>query len=226
MKWLVALLVVAGLLVAGDRLAEGAAERRISEELAGQLSSPPDVEIGGTSFLVQALGGRYDDIRVEGDVQAGDLPVERFTARLRGVDLPLSDALSGSVVDVPVDRVTGSVLVTYDVLRARARGLDLALEPAGDQLRISGSVRVLGQDLEASVLADVVVEGREVSTSATEVTVEGEPAPDRVADAVVEALTVSATVPELPYDLTLEDVRVEPDGLVVEASARDVVLAR
>ena len=57
-KLLVALLVLLALLVGADRVAEQVAEGRIADQLRADLSSAPQVEIGGFPFLTQALAGR------------------------------------------------------------------------------------------------------------------------------------------------------------------------
>ena len=53
------------------------------------------------------------------DVPAGDLVLARLDAVLTGVEVPLSDALSGSVGAVPVERLTSRALVAYGELSTR-----------------------------------------------------------------------------------------------------------
>jgi len=63
---LVVVLLLVGLAVVADRVAVGVAETRVGEQLAaeGGLAGTPEVDITGFPFLTQAIGGRYDEVRI------------------------------------------------------------------------------------------------------------------------------------------------------------------
>lgn len=222
MRWLIALVVLLALLVGADRLAEQVAEDRVAEQLRATLTGEPTVEIGGFPFLTQAARGRYSDIRVTGEL---DAPFTGFDASLFGVEVSPGAALSGDVDSVPVGRADGTVVVPYTELAQRFPGGSVQVTAENDNLRVTGTVTILGQPLTASALERVTVEqGRRVRTEVLDVTVEGLPDAGPVRDAVVAALRLDAQLPELPYALELTDVTVAPDGLRLSASATDVVV--
>ena len=125
------------LLAVADRAGAAVAERVLADELqrSGGLSSRPEVDVRGVPFLTQALGGRYDRIDVVArDVDAGEVAgtqvvVPRLAATLRGARVPLSDALSGAVAEVPVDRVDARVLLPFSVLQRTSDVGDLTVAP-------------------------------------------------------------------------------------------------
>ena len=224
---LLGVLLLLGLLaVVADRVAEQVAEGVIARQLRADLGTTPSVEIGGFPFLTQALRGRYGEIRVSAEtLERGDVAVQDFTATLRGAQVPLSSVLEGSLDEVPVDRLEGGGLVTWAELEAAA-GDRLRLGAAGEQVRITGTVPVLGQEVEAGALADATVQGQDLQLRATEVTVDGQPVSGVLGQAVVGALSVSYPVPELPYGLELRDVDITPEGVVATGVSEGAVLRR
>lgn len=228
MKWLVAGVVLLVLLVAGDRVAEEMAERAVAGALRAELSGDLDIEVDGVPYLTQALAGRYDRVRVAApEVPQAGIRVRDFTAVLSGVQLDAGDAVRGSVTSVPVDLLRGQGLLGYDDLEQAAgtagtAGLDLSAD--GELLRVSGPLSFLGQQVTATAVSDVRVEGGELLATAQRFEVDGQEVPAGVADALREQLDLRLPVPALPYDLQLEDLDVGPDGVTVRGSARDLVL--
>ncbi len=153
-KLLLAVLVLAVLLAVGDRVGESMAERAVARELAGSgLGGSPMVDIRGTPFLTQAVAGRYDEVVVQAqDVPARELRFSQFEATLRGLQVPLSQALSGDVAEVPVESLGARALVPYDALARRSAAADVTVVPVGDRVRVTGSVEVLGRTLSAATL--------------------------------------------------------------------------
>jgi hypothetical protein len=226
---LTTLVVLVVLAVAADRVALVVAERAVAAQLqaSGGLSTRPHVSIGGIPFLTQAISGRYDDVELSvSDVTAGGGRISRFDASLRGVEVPLSAALSGSVSTVPVARLSASVLLSYKDLEQQVRDRRLSLSPAGDQLRVTGSVQVLGRTVSASALSSVTLRGSTVVVSATRFEV-GHTVADRMVSAALgNRLDFVVRIGTLPYGLRLTGVRVRPEGVVATASASGAVLHR
>ncbi|MBW3551514.1 MAG: LmeA family phospholipid-binding protein [Proteobacteria bacterium] len=76
------------------------------------LPEEPDVTVRGFPFLTQALSGRYDRVDISArDAPAGEMTLTRLDTTLRGVRVTLSQALSGSVGEVPVDAVEARALL-------------------------------------------------------------------------------------------------------------------
>jgi hypothetical protein len=226
-------LVLLALLVAADRVGAAVAERVLADELQrnGALPSRPEVDVRGVPFLTQALQGRYDRIDVVArDVPAGELagtPVTlpRLSATLRGVRVPLEQALSGAVTSVPVERVDARARLPFDVVRRGSDVADLDAAAEGDRLRLRGTVRVLGQQVTGSVLSALTVEDGQLVVTAEEFDVPGGVAGRLLDRALAGRFDARIPLTGLPYGLQVDDVRVRPDGLDVAARADDTELS-
>jgi len=227
-RWLLALLVLAGLLVAADRLAVRAVEDAVATRLAtaGGLTATPEVDVRGTPFLTQAVRGRYDDVAVRaGDVPVGDLRLDRFEARLRGLEVPLSDAVRGDVQQVPVEALTGRAVLSYEQLSSAVADRGLRVSSAGDgRVRVTGSVRVLGRTLEASAVSSAVLEGSTVVVTAERFEVGAAAADAVLSRALGNRLDLRVEIGSLPYGLRLTGLTAGPEGVVLTAGATDTVL--
>lgn len=228
-KVLVGLLVLVVLLVVGDRVAAAYANRRLASQVKSELAleQDPTVRVRGIPFLTQALGGTYEDLRVQiPDYDSGPLQNIVVDARLQGVHAPLGDVVDGRLSSVPVDRITGEVTIAYDEL-ARASGIQgLRIVKEGDALRVSGSVAVLGRQVDAVAVGRVEVEGSDLRITAEQATVEGVELPRSALDAANRALSFAVSPRELPLSLQITNVRTEQDAVVVSARSDQAVLSR
>ena len=222
------LLVLAVLLLVADRVGVVVAERVVAAQArtAGALATTPDVDITGFPFLTQAVRGRYERVEVRASgVPAGEVQLASLDATLTGVQVPLTDALTGAIGAVPVEAVEARALVPYEQLSERAGASRRVVEPDGDMVRVTGAVDVLGRTLSAVAISrvellegDIVVTGEEFEV--------GSQAADRlVTRALRGRLDLRVPIGTLPYGLGLTGVDVEPDGVVVLASASDTVLS-
>src|SRR3954466_11653079 len=202
MKALIVLLVVLlGLAVVADRVSLGVAERTVAERLAeaGNLSGAPEVDIRGFPFLTQAIGGRYDDVRISlTSAELGQPEGTRADIALHGVHVPLSDALSGSVQEVPVDRIDGTATLSYDLLSAQLGG-DTTLRREGDGLRITKTVELLGQTIPLTATGTVTLDGNELVVDVEDASGAGVDVPEFLVSRVSDLLDVRYTVPALPF---------------------------
>jgi hypothetical protein len=224
---LVLLLLVLGLAVVGDRVAVGLAEDRVASELAAQggLAGAPEVEIRGFPFLTQAVAGRYDDVRISLTAeQLGQPAGTRADIALRGVHVPLSGVLSGSVEEVPVDRVDGTATLSYALLSAQLGG-DTTVRPEGAGLRITRTVEVLGQEIPLTAAGTVALDGDELVVDVERASGAGVDLPGFLVDRASDLLDLRYTVPALPFGLQLVDVQPAGDGVDVRVAAEDTVLA-
>lgn len=224
----IALVVLLALLLVGDRVAASLAESAVASEVQSStpLTAEPEVDVTGFPFLTQALAGRYEQVEVRAtDVPAGDLTLRRLDATLTGVQVPLSDVVSGSVGPVPVERVRARALVSYDELERRAGDRRLSLEPAGDRVRVTGSVQVLGQTLSATALSRLEVVDGDLVVTAESYEVGNQAVDDLLSRALGDRLDLRIPVTGLPYGLTVTGVDVRPEGVSVVASATGTVLA-
>lgn len=228
MKGLLAtLLVLVALAVGADRLAVVVAQQQVATKLqsSGGLSTTPHVSIHGFPFLTQAVAGDYSDVEVSASgVTAGGARLSELAVALRGLHVSLRDAVSGSVTAAPVDRVTATVLLSYADLQAQLRDRRLTLAPAGDKLRVTGSVTVLGRTVSVSALSTLRLRGTTVVVTATSFQVGSGAADAVLTRALAGRLDFETRIGRLPYGLQPTGVRVTPAGVQATAAATSVVL--
>ncbi len=227
MKVLVVVLVLlVGLAFAADRVAVGIAEERVAEELAAQggLQGTPEVDITGFPFLTQAVAGRYDDVRIALSAdQLGQPEGTRADVALHGVRVPLASVLSGSVQQVPIDRIDGTATLSYDLLAAQLGG-DTTLRREGDGLRITRTVELLGQAIPLTAAGTVTLDGNDLIVDVENATGAGVDVPRFLVDQVADLLDLRYAIPALPFGLRLTGVTPADDGVVVRVEATDTVV--
>jgi hypothetical protein len=226
-KVLVVLLVLLlGGAVVADRVGVGIAEDQVAQQIAerGGLAGTPDVDITGFPFLTQAVSGRYTDVRVSLTAdQLGQPAGTRAQVSLRGVRIPLSDVLSGSVQEVPVDRIDGTATLSYALL-AQQLGGDTTVAPADGGLRITRTVSLLGYDFPVTGAGAVVLDGRDVVVDVQQAAAAGVDVPGFVLDRAADLLDFRYPVPALPFGLRLTSIDPGRGGVHVGVEARDTVL--
>jgi hypothetical protein len=223
---LVVVLLLLGLAFAADRVAAGIAEDRVAEAVVAKagLAGTPDVEIGGFPFLTQAVGGRYDEVRISMTAdELGQPEGTQAEVTLHGVQVPLSDVLSGSVETVPVERVAGAATLAYDLLSAQLGG-DTTLSREGDGLRIARTVELLGQTIPLTASGTVSLDGDDLVVDVAEAEGAGVEVPGFLVDQAADLLDLRYTVPALPFGLQLTRVVPADDGVDVTVEATDTVL--
>nr|WP_205807422.1 DUF2993 domain-containing protein [Micromonospora sp. HNM0581] len=234
--FVVLLLVLAGLIAIADRVAASVAERTIADEVRQQVaqqnaqSAPPEVEVGGFPFLTQVIDGRYERISIKlRDVQAsvqGDAVVlPSLDVDARNVRASL-DTLRTGQGEVVAETVNGTGTISYQSLSALLDREGLTLGERDGRLAVTAPVDVLGQQLTVTGTADIVVgEQGQVALQFDDLNAEGLPDVP-LARALVSnfarSISVDVPLPELPFQLTVREVRPQPQGLTVTAAARDV----
>ncbi|MCU1587530.1 MAG: uncharacterized protein JWN31_1023, partial [Frankiales bacterium] len=215
------------LALAADRIAVHVAEDRVGSELArqGGLSGSPTVDINGFPFLTQAVAGDYRDVRIS--LTADELRQPAGTqagVTLRGVHVPLSSVLSGSVDRVPVDRIDGTATLSYALLSAQLGG-DTTLRREGDGLRITKTVQLAGYTLPLTATGTVTLKGNDLLIHVDRAAGAGVDVPSFLVNRVSDLLDLTYSIPALPFGLRLTGVRPGADGVVVQVQATDTVLS-
>jgi hypothetical protein len=234
----IAAVVLVGLAIGADRVANHVAEDRIAAVLQSDahLAHKPTVTVHGFPFLTQAFGGLYDRIEVKArdlfDSVAGVHSVDGSvsTVNFDGVDLPASKAISGKVDEIRVDRVTGSAVVSFSDVENAAKlpGLKVAaIAGQPDQARLTESVSVAGVSATADVVARVSVVGNGIKLEPIDVSLPaGVSLPSAVMDQVRSRAGFTISVPGLPRGVRLTGVAVGAIGVTVTVRADDITLSR
>jgi hypothetical protein len=223
---LITLVVLLGLAVVCDRVAVGFAEDKVAEQMAskGDLAGTPSVDIAGFPFLTQAFAGNYENVRISLTAHDLDQPAgTRADVRLHGVHVPLSSVLSGSVSEVPVDRIDGTATLSYELLAAQLGG-DTTLRREGDGLRITKTVQIAGYTLPLTAAGTVTLDGDDLVVDVQKASGAGVDVPGFLVDQVSDLLDLRYTVPALPFGLQLTSVQPADDGVRVGVAAKDTVL--
>lgn len=220
-------LVLLVLLAVGDRVAAFLAARVLAGQLqaVAGLAQRPEVDVRGVPFLTQAVSGRYEQVEVRAvRVPVGRLTFAELDATVSGARVPLRDLLDRSVTSVPTRTVEGRGLLSYQSLSRSSGDRNLTVTAAGDRVRVTGSVQVLGRTVSAAAVSAVTVDGDDLVVRAQSFEV-GNAAVDAVLSrALGGRLDLRLPIGDLPYGLKLESVAVDPDGVSFRALARDVVL--
>ncbi|MCW2601299.1 MAG: hypothetical protein JWM02_3128, partial [Frankiales bacterium] len=176
-RLITSLVVLLLLLVVADRVGVVAASRVVASKLetSAGLTSAPSVRIRGFPFLTQAVGGRYDeiDVTVTNLVRFG-VRLSRLDASMHGVRLPLSQALSGRVSNVPVEGITATAVITYAEVASRGNIAGMSVVPSGTGVRVTARLTVLGQSVTADAESTVRLSGGFIVVTARKVSVLGQ----------------------------------------------------
>ena len=231
--WIVALVVLVALLVAGwfiaERIARDIVESTIREQITSNLGLPADqdidVEVPG-QILLQLIGGSLDEVRIASDdvtfdAFAGDVSVEAFDVPIRGGDV------SGANGEVRIDEEQLSSLVSAvpDIQLQ-----DVSIE--APNISASANVEFFGVSVPLGVaLTPSAANGQLVLT----------PSSLRLAGAEVDAADLRSrfggivdgvvrdwpvcVAQYVPAGLTLSDVVVEDDELVARFDIADGILS-
>jgi len=253
---LIALIVVVVLLVLAipaDRfaahIAVGVMRDKVELAVAENMKDgqqPPivrKVSLGGFPFLTQVLFGKFKDIGVtlENIPTTADGPkIAGVDAHLKGVHVPLGDAITDKVGKVPVDNVEATVSITYDQINAFLKDQpfhwQLAPINGGKQVKITGSdtQKILGTtvDVQLTGVGSFTVENNQLKITPSDVQVGGSVGGLGGSSGLnLGSLLSNAAVPvplplpdNLPFDLTIVSAGTNATGLAVTASAKDVVL--
>jgi hypothetical protein len=225
---LVVLLLLGLAAVVADRACAGLAERRASEYLSEPFGRPPTVRVHGTPFLTQALRGRYGEIEVSGDgLRLGEISGATLTAHLYDAILPPRELLGGRTTSLPCAHVAGQIVLPYsEVARiSRIPGLTLSLEKKRLVATAALPVPGVSQLARVSGEARLTVVGGAVWLRVRGLSVAGISLPSLVLRQLMPSLNVPIPLSALPFGLRLEELKPEPSGLLVCASADDVVFS-
>lgn len=221
-KLVISLVALLLLLVVADRVALAVAENKISDRVAAsyQLPAKPRVSIRAFPFLTQVVSGDYREIDVSaGRVSVGSIRLTQLRARLHGVHASVGQLLRGGLGAVTADRAAGSAVIPFSELSGWLPH-GVTLSRAGRDVRVSGTVQVLGARVPLSGTVAPSVTGGGIKVTPHNLTVPG--GVTLPAGAVADRLGIVIPLTDLPLHLQVGSVAVTGSGLRASASARDV----
>lgn len=215
----VAVVLLAGALVAADGPLRGEVQRRVAADLRTSVpfTQTPTVTIEGYPFAWYAATGRFPSARV----RAEGLPmrIEPHDVVLADVDVALTDVAYAST-GVRARSVTGSARLTYADLSTLA-GVPVAF--ADGRLRATYAAEVLGTQVRAVVSGVPSLDraAQTVTLVDADVAVAGINLGRQASQGIIATLVRPVPL-NLQYNLVLDAVSPAPDGLVVGFSGIDV----
>ncbi|MEV7414662.1 DUF2993 domain-containing protein [Streptomyces sp. NPDC089919] len=205
--------VLAGLLLAADRLAAGYAEDRLADRVGFSEGTPAstDVDIKGFPFLTQLLDHRLDEVDaklagVEATAGGRRVLITELTAAFH--DVKLKDGYSGGTAA----RADGRVFLSYADLTAVAQdGVTVAYGGAPGKVKVTASIGVFGRTLSRSVISTVTLApGNTVRVRAEHVPGEGIPGLEELIRGKTD---FDRPVEGLPAGLDVVSVTSDADGV-------------
>jgi hypothetical protein len=224
----IALVVLLGLLIAGDRVAVAVAETEAAKtfQRSEDLNTKPSVRIGGFPFLTQLAAGTLDRV----DATASDLVLGRNgrTVRLAKVTLHLHRLhISRSFKSARAETVTAAALVSYADL---SQTLGVAVSYAGPtsdgrgRVKAAKSVTVYGQQISGQVSAEVSISSDNVlSFVSPQVTVGGAAVPPAVAGQLETVFGAPISLERLPFGLRYRSVIASSAGVTINLEGKDLI---
>ncbi|MBB5870633.1 hypothetical protein F4553_004012 [Allocatelliglobosispora scoriae] len=231
---LVLLVVVGGGLYAMDRVSANYAESQVAKQVSNEVaarkltSQAPAVEVGGFPFLTQVIGGRYEQITINlRDLSNGQLTLPLLTIVATDVDAPLDKVRAGEG-PITASKVTGESTVPWSaiVTAVGAKGLVLSGDDSG-KVHVSGAVTLGGLSVPLTGGGTASVSNGRVRFAITELTTTDANVTDTIQgliDQYKSRLSYEFSVPKLPYDLKLTEVRATVGGVRISGVAVNVPL--
>lgn len=233
--WIIFVLVLAVVLVVGDRVAAYAVERQIANQVADSAADrgaasehDPEVDVHGFPFLTQVFGGEYQQVDITmRDVHADELVFPTLELEAYDIDAPFTDTLRGG--DIVASTVDATGTVSADSLSSLVDDIvdfDISVSTSGE-LDIEATLNVFGHEVPVSGGGSVELVDNALSVSAGNFATVDAPLPpggEEVLQGMVDSLNTVVELPSLPYGITLTDLEFTNEEILVKGSADDVEL--
>ena len=227
---LVVVLGTAALLWGGDGLARIGAQSLLARSIRQQTGAEQlVVRVHGALFLPQVVRGRYDDVTVDlPTVEAGPLRLRDLHAELRGVRVPFHDVLVRDVHRVAIARATEHTTLTWDdlnrYLRLTSRPITAAPADGPGELRLTGSIRILGRTVSATADATLAADADGIAVRPTQVDTKVTGLDRATRLLLAQRFTVLVPLQALPFGHHITGITVQADGLHVSATGDRIVV--
>ncbi|HEX3705286.1 MAG TPA: DUF2993 domain-containing protein [Mycobacteriales bacterium] len=226
-------MLLAALAVVIDRAGEAVAAHVLAGKLQTDehLPSRPAVSIRGLPFVTQAAHGFYKDVSVVADnfVTVDGVQLNSLKVHLRGVHIPLSRVVRGSVSQVPVDQVDGTAFISFDQLASyfasRQISVTFARTATGgltvfDQLHAGSLVVSAAGSAVVSVANNVI----QINVARLTPFDKGSKVSNSAVLPHVARLNLTVPLGVLPFRIQIHTVSVTLAGISGTGSASNVVL--
>jgi hypothetical protein len=219
----VSVLAVLAVLIAGDRVANAVAQNTLATQLQSELGTPtkPDVSIGGFPFVTQVLGGSFSSVRVTAD--DATLQSDSQAVAVAHLDVTLTQiTATDSYRTIVAGRGEASALVDWAGVSTLA-GQQVSYV-ADDRMRIDFSVPIgrLSIDGYLTGRPQLDVDAQTITVADPEVSVASVDVPQAVVDAVSRIVLRPFPIENLPYDIAVTGLTVQPDGVLLSGTGRDI----
>ncbi len=209
---LIVLVVLAGLLVAADRVGAAVAERIAAQQIQQHedLSTRPSVDVHGFPFLTQFASGRYSHVTIS---------IGQYTVRNGNVSLAIDDisvdlydiTTSRDFKDLSADRGTAHAVVSYGSL-SQALGASVRYA-GGGRVSATRSVSVLGVQVDGTVSAAPRATSTGLAFDDIQASVDGASVPQVAISALTQFFQTSVDLSGLPFGIRLTSVAATAQGL-------------
>jgi hypothetical protein len=218
--FVIALIALIVLLVAGDFAAKAFAENEIAAQIKSHgFPKKPSVSIAGFPFLTQVIGRDIHKVTISSkNIPEGPVNISRINAVMNGIHL------NGGFKSGTVNTLNGSVLVTFQSL---ARTLNSTIGPLGNLVGSSGLRLSAGGPDEVKASLNLLVatgsatwrvsrlSGQELQ--ATMVTSSGVPS-----SLLGSIRQFTIKIPQLPLGVKIDSVHITQEGVVGRISGHDL----
>jgi hypothetical protein len=240
---LVLLVILVGVFVVVDRIGVSAAEDQIAKQAQKELvarkvsASEPKVAIAGFPFLTQVVAGKYKKITIDIDQpKIQDVQLDRLNVVATTVRADAQSVLKGTG-NVVADHIIGTATIGWahvqQILKVRGlpEGIDVSkvdLKVANNAITLSFPVSYQGINLTVIAKGTLLVEKGAVKVQLNDVGTDQGAAPELVQNLIrqyKDRLNVVVAIPQMPFKLVIDKIESSGAGLLMIASASNVVLS-
>jgi len=218
-RWIIALVVLLGLLVGADRVTAAVAENQLASKIqqSQKLSQKPSVSIDGFPLLTQVLSRDFGHatIDINNLVDQSGVTISHIHADLRGVHV--SSGYNGATVD----NLASTASLTYSAIStavSKQAGIGQATVTQGTGNQVKVSYDLLGvavtADVDVNLLSGNVLEFKAVKLNTP------------VGGFGLNANLFDSKIPltGLPFGMQLKALQITSAGVDITATGQNVVL--
>jgi hypothetical protein len=210
----IVLIVVLGLLVGADRIANAVAENQMASQIqTSGFPTKPNVTIQGFPFLTQLAARDFNQVDINAsNVTEGPLVISSLHATLHGMHI------NGGFKSATIDTIDGSALITFGAL-ASAGGI-----PGGITLGPGNAPDEIKANIDLAVISDTVV-AKLTRVSATKFNVAVVDAGGVPSSVLGNLANFDVSVPKLPAGVAIQNVTVTAQGVVITITGHHTTLS-